>query len=161
MALVSVLTSDFDSLRELIFGSNTKGIVCGSADATSSPQNFFSYTQGSFSLQSCVAECPTQHHNITLCTATLVSTACLPPCQEQQLCEQENTYNITTYPTQQVMQYCVPDPEAGLAFDHREFFTTAERNFRYEVGSLSLDSIIQAHSTLKDHLCAHMLYSVA
>lgn len=146
MVLVSVMSSDLDKLTQP--GMNSKSIACGSSPhAAISTLVFFSYTGGSFSQQSCVVECPIEAANLTVCSSTMVSTACAaPPCEVAVPCEDQQTHNVTVYATQQVLQYCVPDPDTGL---QSQFASTAKRTFGYEVSppspTLSCCLAVQTH----------------
>lgn len=127
--LVSVISSDVDKLVQP--GTNSKGITCGSSPhAAMSTLMFFLYNEDGFSETSCVVECPLKDANVTLCMSTKVSTECPPPCQEAVTCEPQQIQNVTGYDTQQLLRYCVPDPESELP---SQFSTTAMDTFQYEV----------------------------
>jgi hypothetical protein len=136
--LAGVISLDLGRLQLHLVGENTKGIACGTEpNATFSPLMLIPYSEENVSLNSCVAECPSQvDSNLTICAATMVSTACPLPCEAPDPCEE--SYNVTGYVTQKVLHFCVPDPETAVGPElmQSQFATAALINFRYEVSPL-------------------------
>lgn len=151
VVILSVLSSDLDNLKKTP-STNSKGIVCGSSPhAAVSTLMFFSYGHDSLSLKTCIAECPSQQEtNLTICNATMVSTA-YPPLYEVPVPCGPQTFNMTAYATQQVLQFCVPDPDTDTEVVQSQFVSTAKSTFRYEVSPLSSQQTCWQHISTTSH----------